>query len=274
MLVLLFFKTADGVSINYEIKGDGKPLLLVPGWSCSYHFFDKNIPVLSESLKVIAVDLRGHGDSEKPDHGYRISRFAKDIKELLDHLDLNDVTAAGWSMGASVLWSYLELFGSEHISRLVCVDQSPAQYFAPDWRWGQLGCYDVESFIRLCCNLEHAERDVAEGTVCGCMNREPSPEEIDFLAGEIMKCPARVKIDIMRDHTNLDWRDFLPHINIPTLVCVAMASKVFPWEGSAYVGEVIPGAKTEFFEDCGHMLFWEDPDKFNSLISDFARGGK
>jgi pimeloyl-ACP methyl ester carboxylesterase len=267
---MALFRTADGVGLNYEVQGEGKPVLLVPGWSCSYHFFDHNIPVLAKSFKVIAMDLRGHGDSEKPDHGCRIARFAMDIKELLDHLDVDDVTAVGWSMGASILWSYLELFGSHRISKLVSVDQSPAQYFAPDWKWGQLGCYDAESFIRLCCDIQYAERDVAEGLIKGCMHREPTEEEVAFLAGEIMKCPAQVKIDIMRDHTNLDWRDFLPHINVPTLVCVAKESQVFPWQGSAYVGEVVPGARTEFFENCGHMLFWEDPDKFNRVVTEFV----
>lgn len=85
-----------------------------------------------------------------------------------------------------------------------------------------------------------------------------------------MKCSARVKIEIMRDHTNLDWRDFMPYINIPALVLVARKSKVFPWQGSAYVGEKIPGARMEFFENSSHMLFWEEPDKFNKLIKEFV----
>ena len=63
---------------------------------------------------------------------------------------------------------------------------------------------------------------------------------------EICKCPPYVRIEIMRDHTNLDWRDFIPHINLPTLVCVARNSNVFDWHGSAWVGENIPGARTVF----------------------------
>ncbi|QKF82356.1 alpha/beta fold hydrolase [Halarcobacter ebronensis] len=265
----LTMKTSDNVNINYIMEGSGKPLLLIPGWSCSLHFFDKNIPVLSKNFKVIAMDLRGHGKSDKPDHGYRISRFAMDIKELLDYLDLEDVTIAGWSMGASILWSYLELFGNYRVSKHISIDQSPAQYFAPDWKWGQLGCYDVESYLRLCASLTYEERASAEGTVYGCMHKKPTEEEVKFLADEIMECPARVKIDIMRDHTNLDWRDFIPYISIPTLVCVAKQSQVFPWQGSAWVGENIPNAKIEFFEDCGHMLFWDDSEKFNRVVADF-----
>lgn len=264
------FKTNDNVMINYEVKGAGKPIIFAPGWSCSLHFFDKNIAELSQQYKVIALDFRGHGESGKPDHGYRIARFAKDIQELLNHLDLKDVTAIGWSMGASILWSYLELFGNERISKLVCVDQSPAQYIGPDWKWGQTGCYDVETFVRLCADVTYAERETAEGLVKGCLYHEPSEKDLKFLADEIMKCPAKVKIEIMRDHTNLDWRDFLPQINIPTLVTVAKNSNVFPWEGSAYVAEAVPGSRLEFFEKSGHMLFWEEADKFNKIIKEFV----
>lgn len=264
------FLTNDNVRINYCIEGEGKPILLVPGWSCSYHFFDKNIPILAQNNKVIGLDFRGHGDSDKPDHGYRIARFAKDIQDLLEHLELRDVTALGWSMGVSVLWSYLELFGPDRISKLVCVDQSPAQYIGPDWKWGQNGCYDVEAFVRLCADLSYAEQDVATGTVAACNLHPRSAEETKFLADEIMKCPARVKIEIMRDHTNLDWRDFLPQINIPTLVLVARQSAIFPWEGSAYVAEKVPNSRLEMFEDSGHMLFWEEADKFNAMVDEFV----
>jgi len=265
------FTTQDKVKINFEVMGEGKPILFIPGWSCSYHFFDKNIKVLSEDFKVIAMDLRGHGESDKPDHGYRIARFAKDIKELLDYLDLKEVTAIGWSMGASILWSYLELFGNDRIGKLVSVDQSPAQYIGPDWKWGQTGCYDVEAFVRLCGDLTYAERGVAEGTIRACLYKEPSDEDVNYLADEIMKCPAKVKIEIMRDHTNLDWRDFLPYISIPTLVTVAKNSNVFPWQGSAFVAEAIPNSQLEFFEESGHMLFWDEAEKFNALIKEFVK---
>lgn len=264
------FLTNDNVNINYSIQGEGNPILFVPGWSCSYRFFDKNMSVLSKTNTVVGIDFRGHGMSDKPDHGYRISRFAKDVQELLAHLNLTNVTAVGWSMGAAVLWSYLELFGNDRISKLVCVDQSPAQYIGPDWKWGQNGCYDVEAFVRLCGDLTYAERDVAEGTVQACNLHQLDRKDAQFLVDEIMKSPARVKIEIMRDHTNLDWRDFLPYISIPTMVTVARNSAVFPWEGSAYVAKKVPNSRLEMFEDSGHMLFWEEAEKFNYLIDEFV----
>ncbi|WKY46604.1 alpha/beta hydrolase [Eubacteriaceae bacterium ES3] len=263
------FYTNDQVELYYEVIGRGKPLLMLPGWTCTTRFFEKNSSVLAEDFQVILLDFRGHGESEKVMHSHRISRYAMDIKELLDHLDVSDVTVLGWSMGAAVLWSYLELFGNHRVGKLIVVDQAPLQYTGPDWSWGQNGCYDVEMFIRTCYDIKYAPREAAEGLAYGCLYHEPSSDEVKFIADEISKCPPYIRIEIMRDHTNLDWRDFLPCISVPTLVCVARNSAVFDWQGSAYVAETIPGAKVEFFEDSGHMLFWEEPEKFNRTVKDF-----
>jgi pimeloyl-ACP methyl ester carboxylesterase len=264
------FKTNDGVEIYYEVTGKGKPLFMLPGWTCTTKFWQKNVAELSKTCKVILMDMRGHGESEKVMHSHRISRYAMDVKNLFDYLDVSDVTVLGWSMGASVLWSYIELFGNYRLKGLVSVDQAPLQYTGPDWTWGQNGCYDVEMFIRLCYDIKYNPRAAAEGLAYACLHHTPDAEEVKFIADEISKCPPYVRIEIMRDHTNLDWRDFIPQITLPALVCVARHSNVFAWQGSSWVGENIPGAKTEFFENSGHMLFWEEPDKFNKVIGDFV----
>jgi pimeloyl-ACP methyl ester carboxylesterase len=266
------FKTNDGVEIYYEVTGKGKPLFMLPGWTCTTKFWQKNVAELSKTCKVILMDMRGHGESEKVMHSHRISRYAMDVKNLFDYLDVSDVTVLGWSMGASVLWSYIELFGNYRLKGLVSVDQAPLQYTGPDWTWGQNGCYDVEMFIRLCYDIKYNPRAVAEGLAYACLHHTPDAEEVKFIADEISKCPPYVRIEIMRDHTNLDWRDFIPQITLPALVCVARHSNVFAWQGSSWVGENIPGAKTEFFENSGHMLFWEEPDKFNKVVGDFVSG--
>ncbi|MCI9163521.1 MAG: alpha/beta hydrolase [Lachnospiraceae bacterium] len=266
------FKTNDNVEIYYEVFGQGAPLFMLPGWTCTTKFWKRNVEELSRHFQVICMDMRGHGESEKVMHSHRISRYAMDVKNLLDHLDVDHVTVLGWSMGASILWSYIELFGNHRLAGLVCVDQSPAQYTGPDWVWGQKGCYDMEMFIRTCYDIKYDPKGAAAGLVGACLYHEPTKEDADFIVEEICKCPPYVRIEIMRDHTNLDWRDFIPHINLPTLVCVARNSNVFDWHGSAWVGENIPGARTVFFEDSGHMLFWEEPEKFNRTVTEFIKG--
>ena len=122
---MAFFKTNDGASIHYEVNGNGKPLVMIHGWDQSAKAFCENVPVLAQKYQVVTVDLRGHGESEKVTYGYRISRLATDVKQLLDYLDLQDVTLLGWSMGCSVVWSYWDLFRTERLSKLVMVDEPP-----------------------------------------------------------------------------------------------------------------------------------------------------
>jgi pimeloyl-ACP methyl ester carboxylesterase len=264
--------TNDGAEIFFNDKGESQPIILIHGWGCSHRFFLKNVDELAHSFRVIPVDLRAHGDSQKVLWGHRISRYAKDIHDLVERLELEGVVLVGWSMGAAVIWSYIELFGNEHLAGQVCVDQSPRQYYSEEWRWGQPGCYDAEALAILTVRLEYDPKGVARGLVPACFGETPpSADDIEFLSAEIDKCPPSVRAAIMADHTHLDWRDLLPQIKLPTLVCVGRQSKVFPWEGSAFVGEHIPGATTVFFENSGHMPFYEEPEKFNQIVGKFVK---
>lgn len=74
---------------------------------------------------------------------------------------------------------------------------------------------------------------------------------------------------IMTDYTVQDWRDLLPHLDLPALVLVARQDKVFPWQGPAWAGEHMEHAKTVFFEDSGHMPFRDEPGKFNAVVVRF-----
>ena len=266
--------TRDGVQLHYEDAGTGRPLIMIAGWACSHRFFDKNIPDLAGTCRVIALDMRAHGDSEKVTWGHRIARYAKDVRDVIEALNLKDVILLGFSMGAAVCWSYLELFGTDRISAHVSVDQSPRQYYNETWRWGQPGCYDAEALAIFTVRLEYDPAGVTRGLVPACFGDtyRPTAEEIEVLSREIDKCPPKVKAEIMSDHTHLDWRDLFPRIDLPTLVCVGRQSKIFPWQGSAYVGEHIPRATTVFFENSGHMPFYEEPEQFNEVVRVFVLG--
>ena len=102
-----YFKTNDGVSLYYDIRGEGKPLLMVQGWTFTAKLWEKNAEKIAERCQVIRMDNRGHGESEKVMYSHCIARYAMDVKNLLDELELEDVTVLGSSMGAAVLWSYL-----------------------------------------------------------------------------------------------------------------------------------------------------------------------
>ncbi|MEZ5874731.1 MAG: alpha/beta fold hydrolase [Hyphomicrobiales bacterium] len=106
---------------------------MIPGWSQTAAQFKHQIEDLSDRYRVIAFDMRGHGDSDKPVHGYRISRFAKDLHDVLGALDLTEVNLLAHSLGCAVVWCYLDMFGPERLAKLILVDQSPFLTANPAW---------------------------------------------------------------------------------------------------------------------------------------------
>ena len=96
------FFTHDGCQLHYEDYGHGTPLLLVHGLGSSTLDWESQIPVLSPLYRVIVIDLRGHGRSDKPDEHYSIAGFAEDVAALIEHLQLGTVHLVGISMGGMI----------------------------------------------------------------------------------------------------------------------------------------------------------------------------
>lgn len=262
--------TNDGVRLHYEEKGEGRPLVMIHGWTFSGRFFRCNVDALAEHAPVITLDLRGHGDSEKPGHGYRVPRLAKDLDDLLDGLDLSDATVLGWSLGCPVIWSYLELFGDRRLAGAVFVQQSPRQYYALDWKFAHASCYDDASLANTQAQVELNTAEFDRQQLASIMAASPTDPERDMFLSEMAKPPPEARNAIMADHTRYEWRDLLTTIRLPSLVLVACRDAVFPWQGPAYVGEAIPNAETVFFEESSHALFLDEPEKFNETVRSFV----
>ena len=88
-------------------------------------------PLLSDTHRVVSFDQRGHGESGKPSSGARIARLAADLHELNEHLEIESATFVGHLRGASVLWSYLDVYGSSRFDNLVIIDQPSACTILP-----------------------------------------------------------------------------------------------------------------------------------------------
>ena len=142
--------TSDGVRLYYLAAGSGKPILMIPGWSQTAEQFKHQITGLSDRYRVIAVDMRGHGESDKPEFGFKISRLAKDVHDMIHALDLDEVNILGHSMGCSVIWNYYDLFGPERLSKLLLIDQMPMIRAIPHGR-RRSGSLPARSSIRSRC---------------------------------------------------------------------------------------------------------------------------
>ena len=271
-----FFTTNDGYRLHYIEAGSGDALVMIPGWSQTAAQFKYQIDGLSDKYHVIAIDMRGHGESDKPDHGYRIHRLSKDVHDFLAARGLSNVTLAGHSMGCSVIWGYWELYGRERISKLILIDQMPMITANPIWppqeKEDAGAILDRETLYSVTNALAGPEGvKTTEGFITGMFNKTYPRDELAWVIQQNLKMPRPYAARLLYDHATNDWRDLIPHIDIPTLVVGGKASLV-GWKSQVWIGDQIPGSRTVIFEENeggNHFMFMENPKKFNGIVKEF-----
>ena len=239
------FVTSDGVQLSYIRQGSGRPIVLVHGWSQCAEEFKYQIEPLSTRYDVIAVDQRSHGESQKVSYGLRISRLSKDLYELLTELDLSDVALLGHSMGASVIWCYIDLFGPERLSKIILVDQSPFLTVNPHWARQELedsGAFVTaqQSFDRVAAlRGEEAEQEIRQ-MIDGMLTKHAKSEIREWIVQCNLKMPRDLAATLSYNHNHTDWRDLVPRIKLPTLIISGRASLI-PWKSQEWIHRNIQG---------------------------------
>lgn len=267
-----YFKTSDEAVIYYESVGEGQPLILVHGWSASSKFFQKNVETLRKHFQVITLDLRGQGKSSKGLQGCTLTRLAQDIREIILSLQLEHVILMGWSLGGPTLLSYWQQFQTDSkLSGLGLIDMTPFPFSDGDWNSHSLRNYNAEGFNTMIDNLLHHRETFFDGFISGMFHNSLRPAGTDWVKNECLKLPPYIAIALYSDYIYSDYTQVLPTITIPTLVFSAN-SKIFPnsFKQGEYTASQIPSAECLQFHNSGHMLFYEEPDKFNDAIITFA----
>lgn len=268
--------TTDGVELNLLESGSGPPLLLIPGWSQTAAIFRHQLAGLSERYRVMALDMRGHGESEKPTHGYRVARLACDVHDVIAALGLDSVAVLGHSMGNAVLWSHLEIFGRDRFSKLIVAEQPPTLLARPSWsqeECEEAGCItDGAELGRTCDSLVGADGDAfVAAFVEGMLSDDVSAEDRRFIVEQNLLMPRAAAAALLQDTSTADWRDVIPRIDLPTLVIAGRAS-IVPYASQLWIHQQIEGSRlVDFAADEGgsHFMFWENPEKFNRVVSEF-----
>jgi pimeloyl-ACP methyl ester carboxylesterase len=111
----------NGVNIHYVIGGEGDPLLLIHGFGQNWFMWNRLLPELSKHFTVVAPDLRGVGESEKPDGGYSKKNMAADIHELVKKIGFSNVAVVGHDVGLMVAYAYAAQYGDQ-VRRLALLD--------------------------------------------------------------------------------------------------------------------------------------------------------
>ncbi|KAL7905821.1 Alpha/Beta hydrolase protein [Trichoderma velutinum] len=275
--------TFDGVTLRYITAGNTSDpvLLLLPGWFQTAIQWRKQIAYFSTKYRVIALDHRGQGDSDKPGRGYRVTRLAADLHDAITQLDLKDVILCGHSMGCSVIWAYWDAYEASRtrISRLIFVDQSPCLIADPAWEPGvakSLGAiFTPGKTLEMGVSFRSPGGDeFASAFLRSLFSPLLSTEDFEWTAQQCNKMKLEDAAALLVNHGAQDWRDVLPTITIPTLVVGAEGS-VLGGECSRWIASQIPGSKVEIFEEDeggSHFMFWENDTKFNKVVEEFLQG--
>jgi pimeloyl-ACP methyl ester carboxylesterase len=107
----------------------------------------------------------------------------------------------------------------------------------------------------------------------GCLSLPIPPATAAKLRSETLRCSGAALAELMRDHTQLDWRALLPRIRLPCLNCAGGKSGVFPLDGLLEVARLVPDCCTVVFDQSNHWLYLEQPPAFNDLVLEFVRRG-
>ena len=270
--------TNDGVRLHYAAAGpeNAQQVVFVHGWAQSADSFRFQLEGLGDRYRMIALDLRGHGESEKPPFGNSMFRFAKDLHDLLVELDLNDIVLVGHSMGCAVLWGYWTLFRDERLKKLVLIDEMASVSANPIWTDEQKvqkgPIYDQETLYATYAAMMGPDGEAASaGSVGPLFTAECAPEILEQALVESAKSPVKLSAQIFLNHCLIDWIEEIETTNLPTLVVNGEDSHVPP-PSTEWIAETIPGAELVTFtmpERAEHFMFLENPTRFNQVLADF-----
>jgi pimeloyl-ACP methyl ester carboxylesterase len=274
------FQTSDGVKLTYWEAGKGQPLVFVPGWSGNGAEYINILYLLSQQYHMYVLDPRNQGLSQRVEYGNRIARFAVDLKEFADHLGLKSAVYCGHSMGASVIWSYIDLFGTRGIRKAVFIDEPISIAARPEWTEAERRDFGAlvptpEILVAL---LSGGVPPPASSST----NNKPliafGPDTPYFVnsqsfAHEFIKNDPAFMIKVMYDHGANDWHDVIQRkINVPTAIFTGEFSGNLP--SQHWMHKAIPNATLFVYskEESGdHVLMLKNPVKFTTDLQSFLK---
>jgi pimeloyl-ACP methyl ester carboxylesterase len=260
-----------GVTLNYEISGEGDPLLLIMGTSGSILLWAEMVPRLAEQYQVIAFDNRGLGGSERGQGEITVAGMAEDASALLEALDIPRAHAMGWSLGSAVVQE-LALAHPEQVA-------SAIMYAT----WGR--CDGFQRSVLAALRLPYAVRDMDAALATAGIAFSPQLlDHPDFAKMLEPMLPAFPQNEEQMQVTTEQWDADLAHdtldrlgqITAPTLVVVGEQDLLTPQWQSKAVADAIPGACFELVTGPGssHGLHIERPDDLVRIVTGFLNDHK
>jgi pimeloyl-ACP methyl ester carboxylesterase len=256
----------DGLTINYDVQGEGEPLLLIPYLSADHACYAFQVPAYREHFSCIAVDLPGTGESDKPAGPYSTDAYAEQVAAFLDATGVDQAHVAGVSLGAAIGMH----LAARHPTRVRSLSLHSA--------WHASDAYlrtVVEMWRALASSLPTVADAVIGGIFPLCFTPEmyvERPELVDTLGDFVRGRPAQ-PLDAFLAQTEAalthDASSVLGQITAPTLITFGAHDLVCSTRFAEPLTSGIARSEVVVFEHLSHGGLHEDPDAFNRATLDF-----
>ncbi len=272
------YAQADGASLAYQVIGDGPlDLLFLPGWiSQVEHLWE--LPALRRFLerlaafsRVVIFDRRGGGLSDRVLGQYSVAQDAEDALAVLDAAGSERAALLTYSLGGPA-GALLAADHPERVGALVMYASIARTSWAPDYEWALTSEQRVEAAERAA-GLWGDPANPAVTLFAPSMAEDPSLVAWFARLQRLAASPGEARA-MARASVDLDVRDVLPRINVPTLVMHRRGERVWDLRHSRYLAEHIPGARYVELEGSDSFPFFGDSDAILEEIEEFLTGAR
>jgi len=246
-------KLSTGISMNYVETGDpnGQAILLMHGYTDSLFSYSRVLPLLDKKYRILAIDHRGHGDSDKPMDGYEMRDFAADAAAFLDAMNVKAAIVVGHSMGSFVAMQ-LALDHPEKVGRLVLVGTAAKARNAA-----------VEELLGVVSTLpDPVPSEFVREFQVGTSSPDLPRDFLDRVVEESSKVPVRVWKKAMEGVAARDYTPDLKKIRVPVTIIWGEKETIFKRAEQEPLIKGLPNAKFVVYPNSGHSPNWEEPEKF------------
>jgi pimeloyl-ACP methyl ester carboxylesterase len=261
----------NGITLAYTERGprDGRPVVLIHGYTNNARNWAPLLPYLDPGLRLILVDLRGHGRSARPECCYSRINLAYDVKLLLDRLQVGRADIVGHSLGSLVAQTFAE-YWPDRTRRVVLVSSTGGR---------RAGCepaagaprFEVAAFRAAVAQL-HDPIDPASAFMDGWYG-SASTQDDDLMRRQrqdAARMPVRVWLAILdQTLTGLDLQATLPRLVAPTLLIWGAKDTLIAEDGRCALRAALPEARVQVYPELGHNPFWQDPAAVAAAINPF-----
>jgi pimeloyl-ACP methyl ester carboxylesterase len=257
----------DSEHLAYVEMGDphGRPVILVHGYTDNARDWVPMIPYLSGKLRLIAVDIRGHGRSDKPECCYTRIDFAYDIKLLLDTLHIARADIVGHSLGSLITQVLAEQW-PDRVRKVVLISSTGGP--RPGSPPKKKPAFDYAAEIR-----KLKEPIDPDSPFMIAWWSSPKPVNAEFIRRQrrdAAQIPLAVWLAVLDQGAGFaDLQRTLPKLKAPALLIWGSDDPIMDEEGRQTLREALPSATVKVFGGLGHNPFWEDPQGVAQVINRF-----